>query len=59
MLRTVAVSARVGIRASLVHAIDDAARAFYTRLGFDAIPTDGRNLHVIIKDIQASLGGEA
>lgn len=59
MLRTVAVSEEVGIRALLVHAIDDSARAFYTRFRFEPSPTDGNNLQIIIKDIKASLEGEA
>ncbi len=59
MLRTVAVSNEVGIRALLVHAIDDSARAFYTRFGFEPSPTDRHNLQIIIKDIQASLDWEA
>ena len=59
MLRTVAVSEEVGIRALLVHAIDDSARAFYTRFCFEPSPTDGNNLQIIIKDIKASLEGEA
>jgi GNAT superfamily N-acetyltransferase len=59
MLRTVAVSEEVGIRALLVHALDDSARAFYTRFGFEPSPTDANNLQIIIKDIRASLGGEA
>ena len=59
MLRTVAVSEEVGIRALLVHAIDDSARAFYTRFGFEPSRTDPNNLQIIIKDIKASLEGEA
>lgn len=59
MLRTVAVSEEVGIRALLVHAIEDSARTFYTRFGFEPSPTDANNLQIIIKDIKASLGGEA
>jgi hypothetical protein len=37
-LRTVNVSENVGIRALLVHAIDDAAKQFYTRRGFQPSP---------------------
>jgi len=55
----VAVSDEVGTRALLVHAIDDSARAFYTRFGFEPSPTDRHNLQIIIKDIQASLDWEA
>ena len=59
MLRTVAASEEVGIRALLVHAIDDSARAFYARFGFEPSPTDAHNLQLIIKDIRAALDWEA
>ena len=55
MLRAVAVSEEVGIRAMLAHAIDDSARDFYVRHGFEPSPTDPHNLQVIIKDVKASL----
>lgn len=55
MLRTVAVSEDVGVRALLVHAINDSARSFYTRFGLAASPTDDHNLQIIVKDIKASL----
>lgn len=55
MLRTVAVSDEVGIRALLVHAVDDSARAFYTHFGLEPSPTDRHNLQIIIKDVKASL----
>lgn len=55
MLRTVSAADALGIRVLLVHAIDDAARAFYERHGFEASPTDPHNLHLIVKDIRATL----
>ena len=35
LARTLAISAAVGVRALLVHAIDDAAADFYRRYGFE------------------------
>jgi len=49
----------VGIRALLVHAIHDYARAFYSRFGFEPSPTDRHNLQIVIEDVQASLDWEA
>jgi len=39
----VAVSDEVGTRALLVHAIDDSARAFYTRFGFEPTAITSRS----------------
>jgi len=55
MLRAVSVSDVLGVRALLVHAIDDDARAFYIRYGFEPSPTDALNLQLLLKDIRASL----
>ena len=55
MLRAVSVSEEVGIRLLLAHALNDAARSFYTRFGFEESPTDPMNLQLIIKDIKVSL----
>lgn len=54
LLRTMAAAESVGIRVLLVHAIDDNARRFYERHGFEASPTDPRNLQMLMKDIRAS-----
>jgi hypothetical protein len=54
-----AVAESVGIRVLLVHAIDDNARRFYARHGFEASPTDPRNLQVLMKDIRASADAAA
>lgn len=59
MTRAIAVSEEAGVRLMLVHAIDDTARAFYERFGFQASPTDENNLQMIIKDIRASLDAAA
>lgn len=55
MQRTVAAAQSVGIRVMLVHAVDAAARAFYTRHDFEPSPIDGLNLQMLIKDIRASI----
>lgn len=54
MLRAVSVSEEVGIRLLLAHALNDAARGFYMRFGFEESPTDPMNLQLIIKDIKAA-----
>jgi len=45
-LRTVSVSENVGIRALLVHAINDAARQFYLQRGFQASPANPYTLMI-------------
>lgn len=55
MLRTVAASKTIGVRALLVHAIDPEARAFYIRHGLEPSPTDPLHLMTLIKDIVAAI----
>lgn len=46
----------VGIRALLVHAKDEAARAFYLRLAeFEGSPTDPLHLFLLLKDLRKAL----
>ena len=55
MTRSLAASETIGVRAMLVHAIDDEARRFYLRHGLEASPTDELHLMILIKDIAAAL----
>ncbi len=59
LLRTAAISERIGCRALLVHAESDAARAFYQHLvpEFESSPTDPLHLVLLAKDIVRSIGG--
>ena len=45
----------VGIRAVLVHAIDDAARQFYRHFNFDPSPIDPFHLMLLLKDLRHAL----
>ena len=45
----------IGIRGVLVHAVDDEAKAFYHRLGFDPSPLDPMTLMITLADLRASL----
>ena len=55
MRRTVSAAESVGVLVLLVHAIDDTARAFYTRHGFEPSPSDPLNLQMLIKDVRAAI----
>jgi len=55
MIRAVAASEEVGIRALLVHALDPAARAFYLHYDFQPSPTDDLHLMISVKAIRASI----
>lgn len=46
----------LGIRAVLVHAIDEQARAFYERYDFEACPGDALHLMLLMKDLRRLLG---
>lgn len=53
--RILQVSAEVGVRAVLVHAIDDDARAFYARYGFIEFPSSSRTLFLPLESVARAL----
>lgn len=55
MQRTLEASRHVGVRALIVHAIDDAAVSFYVPFGSQAFPIDGRTLFLPIESIAKAL----
>jgi len=44
------------VRALLVHAKDDEARAWYEALNFESSPTDPYHLFLLLKDLRALIG---
>ena len=54
--RSVAAADLIGVRAMLVHAVHDQARAFYSHFGFESSPTDPLHLLLLIKDARAAFG---
>ena len=46
----------VGVRAVLVHAIDDAARRFYLHFNFEESPVDPYQLLLLLKDLRKAMG---
>lgn len=54
--RAVQAADLIGVRAMLVHALHDEARAFYTHFDFETSPTDPLHLLLLIKDARALLG---
>lgn len=55
MSRALSVAEQAGVRLLLVHAVNDEARRFYERFGFEASPTDAMNLQLLTKDIRLAL----
>lgn len=53
--RSVAAAEIVGVRALLVHALHDEARAFYRHFDFEPSPTDPLHLLLLMKDARAVL----
>jgi GNAT superfamily N-acetyltransferase len=43
----------IGIRGLLVHALDEPAKEFYARLGFDSSPLDPMTLMITLADLRA------
>ena len=56
LLRTAQAAEIAGIRALLVHAKDDEARAWYEQFDFEPSPTDPYHLFLLMKDLRAILG---
>lgn len=54
-LRVIQAADTIGIRGMLVHALSDAAKAFYQRVGFEPSPLDPLMLFVTLDDLKASL----
>ena len=55
MRRSVGAAERVGIRALVVHALDERAAVFYKKHGLSPSPSDSQHLMILIKDIRAAL----
>jgi GNAT superfamily N-acetyltransferase len=53
--RTLQVSTQVGVRAVLVHAIDENAKAFYAAYGFVEFPSGTRTLFLALESIAKAL----
>jgi predicted N-acetyltransferase YhbS len=56
MRRTMHAADIAGIRAFIVHAKHDSARAFYERFGFLASPSDPLHLFLLLKDLRHASG---
>ena len=57
LLRTLQAADIAGLRAVIVHAKDDAAKAFYERFGFEPSPLDARHLMLLLKDVRKTVSG--
>ena len=55
LVRIEAAADTVGVRAVLVHAIDQNARRFYEHFGFERSPVDPFQLLMLMKDLRAQL----
>ncbi|HVE67539.1 MAG TPA: GNAT family N-acetyltransferase [Solirubrobacteraceae bacterium] len=55
LVQSIAAAGHVGMRAILVHAKHEKARAWYERWGFERSPTDPLHLVLLMKDIRATL----
>jgi len=55
MQRSVQVADIAGVRAMLVHAKDEKAKAFYEHFDFAPSPTDPYHLYLLIKDIRKAM----
>lgn len=56
LLRTAQAADIAGIRALIVHAKDDEARAWYEGFDFEPSPTDPCHLFLLMKDLRALIG---
>lgn len=58
MVRTLEASRIAGVRALIVHAIDDEAVTFYAKWGFQVFPMGSRTMFLPIETLAASLAPE-
>jgi ribosomal protein S18 acetylase RimI-like enzyme len=56
MIRTLRAAEIAGLRAIVVDAKNDAAKAFYERYGFEAFKDEPMRLSLLLKDVRAHLG---
>jgi ribosomal protein S18 acetylase RimI-like enzyme len=56
MTRVLQAGGLIGIRALLVHAVDESAREWYAQFGFERSPTHPLHLILLIKDLRATVG---
>jgi len=54
-MRVLQAAEIIGIRGIVVHALSDAAKAFYEHIGFDPSPLDPMTLMITLSDLEASL----
>lgn len=54
--RALSAADAIGVRAVLVHALDDEAKKFYEHFQFEASPVDSYHLMLLMKDLRASIG---
>ena len=59
VLRVTAAGQAIGVRAILVHAISEGAKAFYERFGFRASPVDALTLMITLEEARRMLGDAA
>ena len=55
--RCVQAADSIGVRAIVVHALQDETRAFYAHFEFEPSPTDPLHLMLLMKDARALIGG--
>jgi GNAT superfamily N-acetyltransferase len=55
LMRTAQAADTIGIRAILVHAIDEDAKRFYLHFNFEVAPVDPMHLMLLMKDLRALL----
>ncbi|RJP28473.1 MAG: GNAT family N-acetyltransferase [Candidatus Omnitrophota bacterium] len=55
LARTIQAADIAGLRALLVHAKDERAKAFYQRFGFTPYPVDEFHLYLLMKDLKKTM----
>jgi predicted N-acetyltransferase YhbS len=57
IIRSVEAAEIIGVRALLVHALNDAAASFYRHFDFEPSPTDALHLMLLMKDARVLVRG--
>lgn len=56
LLKSAAASETIGARVVMAHALDEAAKAFYLKYGFEQSPTNDLHVMILLKDVRRTFG---
>jgi predicted N-acetyltransferase YhbS len=56
LLKSLAASKTIGARVVMAHALDESAKDFYLKYGFEQSPTNDLHVMILMKDVRRTFG---